>query len=583
MNLHPVLLALCGFLAGPVAATLAAVVAGAGGILLKTEPFIGIYLMTAAATAVGIAAHHLLHGRRPTERDLLWLAILLSTGAMVGEAVLYLARADGNEGLLIPLAGILTFVAALVSGLTCIAEEARREATAATRFFRAIVDTLPDGLSVKDKDGRFLAANPATARHLGADRPADVIGRTDFDYLPIEIARKSHLDEQQVVLTGQPMTFQQTSVSADGRSMFLSSHKSPLRDEIGKIVGIVTHNRDVTEKKKLESQYQESQQLLADAFAFMADGLVIYDGSNRIVFSNNQFRELFPRTSDLRVPGTSLEHVLRAAVQRGEETPSGDLDDWIQMVLHAGRTNESRQFKLGDGRWIEVRDRRLANGGFLSVVSDISKSKLTETTLATMNRQLAVLAETDGLTGLGNRRAFEEKIEREFAHARDTGSALSLLFVDIDVFKAYNDTYGHLAGDDCIRRIASCLRGICNRPVDLVARYGGEELVAILPNCRRESAFVIAEGFRVSIRQLAMPHVASEKGLVTISGGLFTMDRLNPAGNVREMIKRADDALYQAKRTGRDCVISWQPFENDDMDVDVDETETETEMLVYRA
>jgi diguanylate cyclase (GGDEF)-like protein len=169
--------------------------------------------------------------------------------------------------------------------------------------------------------------------------------------------------------------------------------------------------------------------------------------------------------------------------------------------------------------------------------------------------ELVLLARTDGLTGLNNRRTLGDVLDKEWRKAKRTHSVLSLLFVDVDRFKAYNDTYGHQAGDDALAAVAKCIgENIC-RPGDSAARYGGEEFVVVLPDTTAAGATAIAEKIRTAISDLAIEHAGSEFGRVTASiGAVSTI----PEGDsdATTVIRAADEALYYAKARGRNKVAS---------------------------
>ncbi|MEW9582543.1 diguanylate cyclase [Paraburkholderia sp. DGU8] len=167
--------------------------------------------------------------------------------------------------------------------------------------------------------------------------------------------------------------------------------------------------------------------------------------------------------------------------------------------------------------------------------------------------ELQMLARTDGLTGLNNRRTLGEILEQEWRRARRTQSMFSLLFVDIDRFKAYNDTYGHQAGDDALTAVARCISGNIRRPADTAARYGGEEFVVVLPDTPPAGAAEIAEKIRTAISDLAIEHAGSEYGRVTASIGAASW-MPEQEGDVSTVIKAADEALYNAKSAGRNKV-----------------------------
>ena len=171
--------------------------------------------------------------------------------------------------------------------------------------------------------------------------------------------------------------------------------------------------------------------------------------------------------------------------------------------------------------------------------------------------ELSILAATDGLTGLANRRTFDSHLEMEWLRAAREDTPLSLLLVDIDFFKAFNDAYGHQAGDFCLSTVANLLAESVKRPADLVARYGGEEIAVLLPVTSAKGAARIAEAIRSGIEALGMPHKHSPPaGVVTISIGAATLFPASEAISVgpKDLIAMADRALYEAKLAGRNRV-----------------------------
>ncbi|MSM39537.1 MAG: diguanylate cyclase [Geobacter sp.] len=162
----------------------------------------------------------------------------------------------------------------------------------------------------------------------------------------------------------------------------------------------------------------------------------------------------------------------------------------------------------------------------------------------------------DGLTGLPNRRAFDECFDREWRRAWRKGWDLSLIMLDIDYFKAYNDTYGHIAGDDCLKRIGSALAATLGRGGDFIARYGGEEFICVLPNTDTAGATAMGEKLRTMVEELQIPHQTSSiSPSVTISLGVA---HVTPDKGVtpESLVEQADAMLYRAKRDGRNRVAS---------------------------
>jgi diguanylate cyclase (GGDEF)-like protein len=174
--------------------------------------------------------------------------------------------------------------------------------------------------------------------------------------------------------------------------------------------------------------------------------------------------------------------------------------------------------------------------------------------LSEANARLSALSVTDPLTGLANRRALEAHAEGEWRRLARAGGTLAFVMLDVDHFKAYNDTLGHLAGDECLRRVAAALRRLAQRPGDLVARYGGEEFACLFVGLEREHTPAHAERLRATLEQLALPHPAPGVGpVVTVSLGV-AWARPAPSADWRQVLAAADAALYRAKQRGRNRV-----------------------------
>jgi diguanylate cyclase len=162
------------------------------------------------------------------------------------------------------------------------------------------------------------------------------------------------------------------------------------------------------------------------------------------------------------------------------------------------------------------------------------------------------MAMRDGLTGLGNRRLLDRHLEDEVSRAKRSGLPLSLIMLDIDFFKRFNDHYGHFEGDECLRRVASAIQGTLQRPGDVAVRYGGEEITVLLPDTDPAGARVFVERILEAIRALDIAHAGSEFGRVTASAGVFVNVGSATALTPEEMIRNADAQLYLAKQGGRD-------------------------------
>ncbi|HWU82903.1 MAG TPA: diguanylate cyclase [Methylophilaceae bacterium] len=214
-----------------------------------------------------------------------------------------------------------------------------------------------------------------------------------------------------------------------------------------------------------------------------------------------------------------------------------------------------------DGHYVWIRDVvhvvRKENGEVDSLIGfmfDISERKKTEEQLANLRKELEEMSYKDGLTGVANRRMFDSVLELEWSNARRSRQPLSLIMLDIDHFKEYNDHYGHIQGDDCLIRVAKVLATAATRSRDFIARFGGEEFVLVLPETDAEAASKIAERCRQLIFKAQIPHLnSSVSNVITISVGVGT---ILPSHQDQPMafVEATDKKLYLAKQQGRNRV-----------------------------
>lgn len=217
-------------------------------------------------------------------------------------------------------------------------------------------------------------------------------------------------------------------------------------------------------------------------------------------------------------------------VYRQRHRDKGEI--WAEAALHVTLASDSG-----------------AIDGVVAVVRDMTEQK-------DLQDRLASLATTDGLTGLANRRAFDERLADEWARARRDGTQLSLLLIDVDHFKKFNDLYGHLAGDACLRALGRILSAQARRPADLAARYGGEEFAVLLPNTGPDGCAEVGEGIRQALQELAMLHGQNPPSrLVTASLGGASAVPSETTMDGSTLVAAADRALYAAKDGGRDRLV----------------------------
>lgn len=229
----------------------------------------------------------------------------------------------------------------------------------------------------------------------------------------------------------------------------------------------------------------------------------------------------------------------------------------------AERATTAYRMRHRDGRWIWVEAQlralndpeRGAPAGIIGALRDISVRKAAEDQLEEANRRLEALAGQDGLTGLANRRTFDDALAREHRRALRDRSRLAMVMIDVDRFKSFNDRYGHPAGDEALRRVSRAIQGALRRPGDMAARYGGEEFAVLLPNTDESGAAVIADRMRRAVLALAIEHEASPADVVTISAGVASLAPNPFDASLTTLVDDADRALYRAKANGRNAVV----------------------------
>ncbi|MDS3861445.1 diguanylate cyclase [Thermosynechococcaceae cyanobacterium BACA0444] len=199
--------------------------------------------------------------------------------------------------------------------------------------------------------------------------------------------------------------------------------------------------------------------------------------------------------------------------------------------------------------------------GFAVTLRDITHRKQTEVALQDANQKLEQLANLDGLTQVANRRCFDQRLQLEWHRSQREEEPLAVVMLDIDSFKAYNDFYGHLAGDECLIGITQALEQILKRPTDLLARFGGEEFIILLPNTNEIGAIKLSQEIQTLVDSLAIPHhqtIVEGKATITVSLGIASFIP-DPDYLPETLVALADQALYQAKEQGRNCYVVALP------------------------
>lgn len=418
-----------------------------------------------------------------------------------------------------------------------------------TIFYRAGI-----GVAIIDTTGRFLETNPSMER---------ILGYTNAEMKHMRCKELIHPDDHVTGrydrrTQGEGYQVERRFYHKDGSMiwarMTVTELYSGLGDreeyEVVMIEDITQHKRALDALEESENLYRSLVDLSPDAVMVHSDGVYIYVNEKAVQM----------------LGGERAEDILFKSVL-----------DFVEPAYHEQSVSRIRElYKLGrpiiniDQRYIRldktVIDVELSASlvsyhhkqAILVLARDVTERKLNEEHIRHINQLLQRLSSTDGLTNIANRRAFDTAIEKEWRRASRQGTPLTLIMLDIDDFKPFNDTYGHQGGDHCLKEIATLLVESVKREGDLAARYGGEEFALLLPDTDEHGAVQLAENIRRKVDQLRIPHVSSEiADHVTVSMGVCS---LIPAATEtpQVLIDRADRALYQAKRTGRNRVCLFQ-------------------------
>lgn len=321
-----------------------------------------------------------------------------------------------------------------------------------------------------------------------------------------------------------------------------------------------------------------ARQLLASSLDTLDVGLEIWDAQDRLMLYNkkiNQMRIDFHRPTDI---GQTFEALVRAKLER-QQIPAaiGNEERWLAQRLASRGTHQEPQLKeLAGNQWVHTYETRTPEGYLVASWVDVTELVRRGKMLEASNRRLAQQSSMDELTGLANRRRFDEALATEWQRAARSVTPLSLLMVDIDHFKQYNDNYGHVAGDECLRRVAGVLDHCVRRAGEMTARYGGEEFVMLLPGADMAHACDTAQKCLDLMRKEAVPHAASDTcPQVTFSIGVACLlpdATLDPT----IMVNAADTAMYRAKSGGR---ARFEVADQADWNIDKDTPRTRPSSL----
>ncbi len=443
----------------------------------------------------------------------------------------------------------------VVTDVTALKAAERRLAESEARY-RGLVEDQSELVSLATPEGQLRYVNDAYARQYGR-QPDEMVGKSLFDFVPEEAhacvgehlrkvcsADRSIEDENQVILP-------------DGQTRWMSWTNRALRDAEGKVTAIHSVGRDVQQRVAAEQRLKESEaryRLLAE---HSTDMVLELDLDLKRRYVSPACREIFGYEPEEMIGGTSGAMAHPEDAQRLAQVFRSLLDGCVDRHSVIAR----RRHRDGRWIWVETQYRALkdpgtgALTGIIASVRDISARKAVEDQLAEAYQRLEALAREDGLTGLANRRTFDDALSREYRRSLRDNKSLGLIMIDVDCFKTFNDRYGHPAGDECLRRISKTLTNALFRPGDLAARYGGEEFAVLLPDTDEHGAAIIGERIRQAVLHLAIEHDASRRRIMTVSVGAASVGRNTFEGGPEALLQSADRALYRAKDAGRNRVV----------------------------
>ena len=306
---------------------------------------------------------------------------------------------------------------------------------------------------------------------------------------------------------------------------------------------------DITEQTKLKEKLHLSDEI----FSTTPDMLASLDADGNYLAANNAYASAFG-LNDQDITGRNVRdifnpeffgNIIAPNIEKTRQGSPVRYQEWFEFPVTGKKYMDILYSPLyeQDGRY----------KGFIVNGRDITDLKRAEEKIGELNTELSKLSFLDGLTGIANRRFLDLTLAREWNRARRNKNSIAIIMGDIDFFKQYNDYYGHLAGDDCLKKLASTLNNQVNRSTDLVARFGGEEFVILLPDTTKIDAIDMAKKCRRAIHGLGLPHANSSiSSIVTMSFGVTA--QIPEEDSFRTFIDTVDKLLYQAKANGRDRI-----------------------------
>lgn len=416
--------------------------------------------------------------------------------------------------------------------------------------YRELLNVSPDGILIH-VNNMIVYSNQFFANMMKLPGPSSAVGKNIMEFVIEDFRELVQQDIDDTYKNGRMINPSERQYKNAAGKVIDVKVKSVLITYKGESA-IMTAIRDISVRKEMEWELEKNERKYKSLF---------------------EYNQNFSFALDLNGHFTEVNHV--AAVLTGY--PKAELigGNFIPLVSNEKRNETIHFFKMVrsgksvnfetciitkcgqkvllyiDATPIIVKDEII---GIIGVGQDITERKIAEEKLKAANEMFKQISKVDGLTGIPNRRFLDETLQAEWYRGIRNRQPISILMIDIDMFKAYNDTYGHLKGDECLKQVAKTLQGSVGRQTDFVGRYGGEEFCVVLPDTDQQGAIAIAEKIRCNIEALKIPNLNSTvKPFITVSIGLASlipeMDK-----EYIELIEQADQALYQAKKSGRNRI-----------------------------
>jgi diguanylate cyclase (GGDEF)-like protein/PAS domain S-box-containing protein len=464
---------------------------------------------------------------------------------------------------------------------------ANRNAADERLSLQALIDWLPDNLWVKDVNSRFLISNQITATRIGVAGPADLIGKTDFEVLPHDLAEKFFADEQKIIQSGEPLIDKEEY--AWGANRWISTTKVPLRNNLNEIFAVAGISRDITERKRADALRDGQAQILQ----MIATSAPLENVLQRLVhLAESQLTGIYGSVLLLDEDGVHLRHgaapsladaYIKAidgisigpkvgscgtAVYRREAVVVTDImddplwEDYRELAAaHGYRSCWSTPILSHQGAVLgvfamystTVREPTEAETNLIEVTTRIAGIAI-ERKMA--EDRIHFMANHDALTGLPNRTLLKDRLSQAVLHAQRYDRWVTVVFIDLDNFKIVNDSLGHNAGDELLRTVSSRMVG-CVRATDTVVRLGGDEFVILLLDQSKTADVVSATLQKIRMAIAEPVRLDGHDFRVTSSIGIASYP--NDGKDADALLANADVAMYRAKEIGRDNFQFYTP------------------------